>query len=99
MTLCGWVNNYRDLGGLHFIDLRDKYGMTQLGFEKFEQDLSILKKCYIESVIKVSGVVSLRPEDAFNSDMKTGEVEVQVTKLEILSQVDPAKIPSCPMEK
>ena len=99
VTLCGWVNNYRDLGGLHFIDLRDKYGMTQLGFEKFEQDLSILKKCYIESVIKVSGVVSLRPKDAFNSDMKTGEVEVQVTKLEILSQVDPAKIPFLPHGK
>ena len=48
VALCGWVNKYRDLGGLHFIDIRDKYGLTQLSFESFEGDLSILKKCSLE---------------------------------------------------
>lgn len=99
VVLCGWVNNYRDLGGLHFIDIRDRYGMTQLGFENFKGDISTLKKCYIESVIKVSGVVGPRPESARNSDMVTGDIEVQVDTIEILSSVDPNLIPFLPFGK
>ena len=38
VTLCGWMNKYRNLGALHFIDLRDKHGLTQLGFEQFKDD-------------------------------------------------------------
>ncbi len=51
LTLCGWVNRYRDLGGLHFIDLRDKTGLLQLSFDEFSGDLGILKQCSLESVI------------------------------------------------
>ena len=36
VTLCGWVNTYRNLGSLHFIDIRDRFGITQLGFEQFK---------------------------------------------------------------
>lgn len=99
VTLCGWVNNYRDLGGLHFVDLRDKYGITQLGFEQFEGDLAILKKCYIESVIKIEGIVNARPQSALNDEMATGAVEVQVKNLEIISEVDPNAIPFLPHGK
>lgn len=99
VSLCGWVNNYRDLGGLHFIDIRDKYGITQLGFESFNGELSILKKCYIESVIKITGTVKARPESARNSEMGTGEIEVQVDSLEIISEVDPNSIPFLPHGK
>lgn len=88
VTLCGWVNKYRDLGGLHFVDLRDKFGLTQLGFEQFKGDLAILKDCSLESVIKVTGTVGKRPESALNKNMATGEVEVQVEELEILSKAD-----------
>lgn len=96
VTLCGWVNKNRDLGGLHFIDLRDKYGLTQLGFTEFKGDLDILKKCHLESVIKVKGVVRKRPEEALNKNMPTGEVELAVTELELLSQADVNNIPFLP---
>lgn len=96
VTLCGWVNKYRDLGALHFIDIRDRYGLTQLGFEKFEGDISILKQCSLESVILAKGLVQERPASALNTNMPTGEVEVQVTHLEVLSKSDIDNLPFLP---
>ncbi len=84
--LSGWVNKVRDLGGVYFLTLRDKTGIIQLGFESFKQDLSILKELSLESVIQVKGVVRARPDGASNKDMATGEVEVQVEDLKILSR-------------
>ena len=97
VTLCGWVNKYRDLGGLHFIDIRDKHGLTQLSFEEFKGDFSILKKCSLESVILARGVVRERPENARNNKMDTGAVELLVSELEVLSQCDIDAIPFLPM--
>lgn len=88
MTLCGWVNRYRDLGGLHFIDLRDKNGLIQLAFDEFKSDLGILKECSLESVIEVKGKVRARPDSARNKDMATGDVEFSVHSLEILSKAE-----------
>ena len=96
VTLCGWVNKYRDLGALHFIDVRDKFGLTQLGFDDFKGDMAVLKDCALESVIKATGVVRERPSDAQNSKMDTGLVEVQVTDLEVLSRNDIDNIPFLP---
>ncbi|MBT7608314.1 MAG: aspartate--tRNA ligase [Bacteriovoracaceae bacterium] len=96
VTLCGWVSKYRDLGGLHFIDLRDKYGLTQLGFEDFKGNLDLLKKCSLESVIKIRGIVAKRPDTSLNKNMPTGEVEVQVAELEVLSQSDVDNMPFFP---
>ena len=94
VCLCGWVNKYRNLGGLHFIDVRDKYGVTQLSFDgSFEPQL---KEASLESVIKVRGVVKKRPLEAQNSRMKTGSVEVIVKEFEILSQADKDNIPFLP---
>lgn len=76
VVVAGWVNKSRDLGGLHFMDIRDKYGVTQLGFEEFKGDLSILKKCSLESVVLAKGIVRARPDSAKNNRMETGEVEV-----------------------
>ncbi len=95
VILCGWVNKNRDLGHLHFIDLRDKYGLTQLGFDNFS-DLPLLKKCSLESVLQAEGTVRARPQEAQNSKMATGEVEVQVEKLTILSQCEINRIPFLP---
>lgn len=96
VTLCGWVNKYRNLGHLHFIDLRDKYGLTQIGFEEFKGDFGVLKKCYQESVVMVTGTVKRRPESALNKKMATGEVEVQAEEIERLSDCDINKIPFLP---
>ncbi len=86
VTVCGWVNKNRDLGGLNFLDLRDKYGVVQLGFESFKGDLKILKDCSLESSVKAIGKIVKRPDSALNKNMKTGEIEVQVETLEILSR-------------
>ena len=86
VTLGGWVNKYRNLGSLHFIDLRDKYGVTQLGFVNFKGDFDELKKCSLESVILITGVVIARPPEAQNTNMETGDIEVQVAELSILSK-------------
>ena len=85
VTLCGWNNKYRDLGGLHFIDIRDKFGLTQLAFDEFKGDMAILKGLSLESVIKITGVVRSRPESAQNKNMATGEVEVAVSEIKELS--------------
>lgn len=88
VILCGWVNKYRDLGSLHFIDIRDKYGVTQLGFEEFQGDIEVLKNASLESVIYAKGIVRLRPDAAINKNMKTGMVEIQVKEFDVLSQSD-----------
>lgn len=96
VTLCGWVNKNRDLGGLTFIDLRDKFGLTQLNFTNFKGDVDLLKKCHLESVIMIKGEVAKRPEEALNKNMPTGEVEVHVEELEVLSECDINNIPFLP---
>lgn len=96
VTLGGWVNKYRNLGSLHFIDLRDKYGVTQLGFVNFVGHIDELKKCSLESVILATGIVVARPKEAQNANMETGEIEVQVTNLSLLSKSDIDTIPFLP---
>lgn len=86
VTLCGWVSKVRDLGSLLFLDIRDKHGLTQLGFEQFTGDKKIVKSATLESVIFAKGVVRARPANAFNKEMPTGEVEVQVNEFKVLSK-------------
>jgi aspartyl-tRNA synthetase len=96
VVLCGWVNKYRNLGSLHFIDLRDKFGLTQLGFVNFKGNLEELKKCSLESVIMAKGIVCARPTDAQNAQLETGTIEVQVEELTLLSRSDIDSIPFLP---
>ena len=88
VTICGWVNKYRNLGSLHFIDMRDKYGITQLGFESFKGDVQELRKFSLESVILATGTVAARPDTAKNANMATGMVEVQVEDIRLLSRAE-----------
>lgn len=88
VTICGWVNKVRDLGALHFVDLRDKHGLTQLGFEQFKGDLAVLKTFSLESVVRATGIVAARPDSAKNPKMATGLVEVQVQSVELLSHAE-----------
>ena len=85
VTLCGWMNKYRNLGSLHFIDLRDRYGVTQLGFEAFKGDINELRGFSLESVLMATGKVIARPDSAKNAGMGTGIVEVQVESIKLLS--------------
>ncbi|MBT3236956.1 MAG: aspartate--tRNA ligase [Bdellovibrionales bacterium] len=96
VVLCGWVNKYRNLGGLHFIDLRDKYGITQLGFEQYQGDISELKGVSLESVVLAQGVVTARPAEALNKKMATGEIEVAVKEFKLLSYCDQDTLPFLP---
>lgn len=96
VTLCGWVNKSRDLGGLYFIDLRDKYGLTQLSFKEFKGDASLLKKCHLESTIMAKGEVRMRPPEAQNKNMTTGSIEIMVEELEVLSACDIDNLPFLP---
>ncbi|MCY4643980.1 MAG: aspartate--tRNA ligase [Bacteriovoracales bacterium] len=85
VTICGYIHKYRNLGGLHFIDLWDRKGIVQLSFEDFKGDPEILKTFSLESVVKTCGTVRPRPDEARNPKMKTGEIEVAVTSIELLS--------------
>ncbi len=86
VMLSGWVHKRRDLGGLIFVDLRDRYGMTQIVFhpEKVE-DFSIAESLKYEYIISVKGAVVERNEKTVNKKIKTGEIEVSATSVEILS--------------
>ncbi|MFA4833885.1 MAG: aspartate--tRNA ligase [Patescibacteria group bacterium] len=88
VALCGWVHRHRNHGGLIFIDLRDRYGLTQINFNP-ERNKKIWNEVYKlrgEWVIKVKGKVAERPKDVINKKMATGEIEVEAEGLEILSQ-------------
>jgi aspartyl-tRNA synthetase len=88
VTLQGWVQKRRDLGGLIFVDLRDREGIVQLAFsEQFSQDaLAVAESMRSEYVIEVVGVVKARAEGAINEHLKSGKIEVQVESATILSE-------------
>jgi len=84
IILSGWVNKKRDHGNLLFIDLRDNYGMTQCIIDKSNESFKLLEKIQLESVIKINGNVVKRSEDNINSELQTGEIEVNIDKFEVL---------------
>jgi len=89
VTLSGWVDTKRDLGGLTFIDLRDREGKTQIVFHTDVAEVSVVEraqKLKNESVIKVVGVVKERQSK--NANIPTGDIEVFVTDLEVLNNCD-----------
>jgi aspartyl-tRNA synthetase len=99
VTLCGWINKYRNLGGLHFVDLRDKSGLIQLSFEVYLNsggDASVFKDFSHETVIMAKGKIGPRPETAINPEMKTGSIELVVSEIEVLSACDRHELPFIP---
>jgi len=88
VTLCGWVNTRRDHGGVIFIDLRDRYGLTQVKFDpKISQKTwGVADRVRPEWVLQVSGEVLARPKDMINKNLATGEIEVAITEIEILNE-------------
>ncbi|MBL1214638.1 MAG: aspartate--tRNA ligase [Ignavibacteriae bacterium] len=90
VVLNGWVDNRRDLGGVIFIDLRDRYGITQIVFEPtYNGDAHELGKSLRgEFVISIEGKVRKRPPETDNSKIPTGHVDVMVDKLVILNEAE-----------
>lgn len=87
VMLSGWVYRRRDLGGLIFIDLRDRYGITQLVCDpgKSPEATKVIESVRSEFVLKIEGEVSLRPDNQINQNYDTGEIEILVSTAEILS--------------
>ena len=98
VTLAGWVHRRRDHGGLIFIDLRDRWGLTQIVFNPADAPdaFKIANGVRAEFVLQVEGIVQRRPAGQENADLATGEIEVQVSRADILN---PAKVPPFAINK
>jgi aspartyl-tRNA synthetase len=91
--LSGWVHRVRDHGGLLFIDLRDHYGMTQCVVEPDSPAFKAAERVRAEWVIRVDGTVEARSKDTVNPNMPTGEIEVRISAVEVLSEADELPLP------
>src|SRR5512141_1478002 len=88
VTLAGWVNRRRDHGGVTFIDLRDRFGVTQVvaNSETSPEAHQALADARIEWVIQITGIVRKRPEGMENPALPTGEIEVEAQQVKVLNQ-------------
>lgn len=92
ITLMGWVHRTRDHGGVLFIDLRDRYGMTQVVFHPEtggKEQLERASHLGNEFVIAIRGIVTVRPAEAVNANLTTGRIEVDARELKLLSACEP----------
>jgi aspartyl-tRNA synthetase len=99
VRLGGWVHRSRDLGGIVFLDLRDREGIVQISFDPRWTPPGVLAGAgavSVESVVLIEGVVAARPGDARNPDLATGDVEVHATSLKV---VGPAVTPAIPVAR
>jgi len=93
VRLSGWIHRKRDHGNLLFFDLRDHYGLTQCVIENSNSYFKIVEKIKPESVVCVSGKVVNRSTDTINKDLHTGEVELQISSFEVLSESNDLPMP------
>lgn len=94
VQLCGWVHRRRDHGGVIFIDLRDREGLVQVVFDPDAPDtFAIAEHVRSEYVLRIEGVVRGRPEGTHNPNMRTGEIEVLATQIEVLNESETPPFP------
>jgi len=95
--LCGWVNSIRNQGGVLFVDLRDRYGLTQATFrgDKDADLLAAAERVRGEWTLRVTGTVVPRPAEARNPNLATGDIEVEASALEVLSE---SRTPPFPLD-
>ncbi|MBU7227272.1 aspartate--tRNA ligase [Staphylococcus pseudintermedius] len=88
VTLKGWVHNRRDLGGLIFVDVRDREGYVQVVFNPdfSKEALEVAERIRSEYVVEITGTVTKRDDETINPKIKTGQVEVQAKSIEIINQ-------------
>ena len=93
VNLSGWVDTIRDHGNLVFIDLRDNYGITQCVVDGQNKLFEEISKINNESVIKINGTVVKRSDNTINTNLKTGQIEIKIEDLEILSKSNTLPLP------
>jgi aspartyl-tRNA synthetase len=93
VRLSGWVHRKRDHGGLIFIDLRDNYGLTQLVVSPTTPGFQVAEHLRAETVLRIDGEVVARSDDTINPNLPTGEIEVRVRELEVLSEAAELPLP------
>ncbi len=96
VRIAGWVHRRRDLGGLAFLDVRDRSGILQVSVGSgwsSEEAIRVARDLGAEDVVGIRGVVTPRPQEARNPDMGTGDVEVRATELQLLNRAHPPAIP------
>jgi aspartyl-tRNA synthetase len=99
VTVAGWVHRVRNLGGIAFVDLRDRAGLLQVSFNPSWTSEEIIARAASlgqEYVVQISGTIALRPQETRNPELETGEIELQATALEILSA---AEVPAIPVAR
>ena len=95
VSLSGWVDTVRDLGGILFVDLRDRRGITQVKFDPNLDKAVAEKASHLkqESVISIQGKVTKRPEGTENANLPTGQIEIEASQLDILNISDTPPFP------
>src|SRR5579883_1237509 len=93
VRLSGWIHRKRDHGGLIFVDLRDHYGLTQLVLHPGTPGFDVVEHLRAESVIRIDGEVVARTPETVNPNLPTGEIEVRVKELAVLSEAAELPLP------
>ncbi len=93
VRLSGWVHRVRDHGGLLFIDLRDHYGLTQCVVDPGDTAFASAEQVRAEWVVRIDGKVVIREGDTVNPNLPTGEVEIRISSLDVLSKADELPLP------
>jgi aspartyl-tRNA synthetase len=96
VSLAGWVHRSRNLGGIVFVDLRDRAGIVQISFDPKWTSADVIALAASigqETVVRIEGTVERRPDEMRNPEMRTGDIEVQATSLSVLGPADTPAIP------
>jgi aspartyl-tRNA synthetase len=93
VRLSGWIHRKRDHGGLVFVDLRDHYGLTQLVLSPETPGFALVERLRAESVIRIDGEVVARSPETVNPGLPTGEVEIRVKSVDVLSEASELPLP------
>jgi len=94
ISISGWINRKRDHGNLLFLDLRDHYGITQCVIDNSKiKILNLIENLRVESVVKIIGKVVKREIETINSELKTGEIEIAIDTVEVLSDAEELPMP------
>ena len=94
VSISGWINRKRDHGNLLFLDLRDHYGITQCVIDNSKHDiLNLIENLRVESVVNVVGKVVKREIETINKELETGEIEISIDTIEVLSEAEELPMP------